>query len=413
MHRRPRRIHPHARSLHGTRLSAADLRRQRALRGRVPIRSGRQVVARRPVPARQRWSRRRIAFIAVPVFVTAVVAILLVPVLLKLRSAYGQVFVTPMPRVIVTENAEGSPVIVTQVAGMPRNAVPTPTIPGWTGTDRVTILLLGADTNADRTQSGEPPLSDTIIIVTIDPTTKQVGMLSIPRDLLVPIPGAGEQKINAAFSIGSQSSITGPGLVRATIEYNFHIPIDYFVQVDFDGFEKIVDTLGGVMLDVPAPLKDDLYPGKGFNYTRLYFRTGLQRMDGARALSYVRTRHDDSDFGRSQRQQQLLEALRRQATAMNLIASAPRLIDELSDAVRTDLPPGDAIRLGKLATEIKSDDIHSYSILPGTTEQWLPGQPYYLIPHWSTILPIVEQMLAGIPQGTPAPSPVATPVATP
>ena len=100
-----------------------------------------------------------------------------------------------------------------------------------------------------------------MIIVSINPPTKTVGMVSIPRDLLVTIPGYGDDKINAAYPYGSQADITGPGLAEATIEYNFKVNIDYYAEVDFTGFQKIIDTLGGVTLDVPAPIKDDEYPG--------------------------------------------------------------------------------------------------------------------------------------------------------
>src|SRR5690606_27223602 len=100
--------------------------------------------------------------------------------------------------------------------------------------ERVNIVLLGVDDRRD----GEVPRSDTMIIVTIDPATKKVGMLSIPRDLLVTIPSFGDDKINAAYPVGSQSEIGGPALVIATIEYNFEIPIHYYAEVDFHGFEK-------------------------------------------------------------------------------------------------------------------------------------------------------------------------------
>src|SRR5690606_39902762 len=124
----------------------------------------------------------------------------------------------------------------------------------------------------------------------------QVGMMSIPRDLLVTIPGLGEEKINAAYSAGEESGVTGAGLVRATVEYNFNIPIHYVAEVDFEGFQRIVDTLGGVTIDVPAPIKDDEYPGEQFNYTRIYFHTGLQHLDVNTARRFARTRSDDTHF---------------------------------------------------------------------------------------------------------------------
>jgi polyisoprenyl-teichoic acid--peptidoglycan teichoic acid transferase len=353
------------------------------------------------VPTSKRRSRKKVALIATPILLIALAAALIAPTLMKARSAYQKIFVTSVPRVVVTQNAEGTPVIVP-------GATQSAQLPDWDKKERVNILLLGADTNASRKAEGEVPLSDTIIIMSIDPATKKVGMLSIPRDLLVEIPGVGQDKINAAYSNGELSSVTGPGLVRATIEYNFGIKIDYYAVVDFAGFQKIVDTLGGVTLDVSAPIKDDQYPGEDFNYTRVIFHTGLQHMSGQQALRYVRTRHDDNDFARGNRQQQLLTALRQQSLSLGLITQAPQLISQLGDTIRTDLPPSDALKLAKLGTEINSSNIQNYSLLDATTSQWDAGQPYYLIPDWDKVHAILNQMM---PQ-TATPTSAATPSAS-
>lgn len=355
-----------------------------------------------PPPPPARRSRRKIALIATPILLLAIAAAIVAPTLLKARSAYQKIFVTSVPRPVVTVNASGTPEIVPEATQQVQ-------LPDWDKKERVNILLLGADTNAARKSQGEVPLSDTIIIATIDPATKKIGLLSIPRDLRVEIPGVGKDKINAAYSNGSLTSITGPGLVRATIEYNFGIKIDYYAVVDFAGFEKIVDTLGGVTIDVPAPIKDDAYPGEKFNYTRIVFHTGLQHMNGIQALRYVRTRHDDNDFARGNRQQQLLEALRAQSLSLGLITKAPQLISQLGDTIRTDLPPSDALKLAKLGTEIKSSDIKSYNLLDATTSQWNPGEPYYLIPDWTKIHELLDQMM---PQSAQSASSVGTPQPT-
>ena len=351
-----------------------------------------------PPPVVKRRSRKKIAFIATPIVLIAIAAALIAPSLMKARSAYQKIFVTSVPRVVVTKNASGTPVIVP-------DATQTVQLPNWDRKERVNILLLGADTNASRKAAGDLPLSDTIIIMTIDPTTKKVGMLSIPRDLLVEIPGLGKNKINAAYSNGELTNVTGPGLVRATIEYNFGIKIDYYAVVDFAGFQKIVDTLGGVTLDVPAPIKDDAYPAENFNYTRVIFHSGLQHMSGQEALRYVRTRHDDNDFARGNRQQQLLTALRQQSLTLGLLTQAPQLISQLGDTIRTDLPPSDALKLAKLGTEINSSNIQDYSLLDATSVQWDPGQPYYLIPDWDKVHVLLNQMMPP----TATPTSVATP----
>ena len=347
------------------------------------------------------------ALVGAPLLLLIVVGVMVGDVLLNARAAYQSIFVPSAPRPVVTVNAQGTPVIVPNVTAAAEQ-------PDWTGKARINILLLGADTNQARKASGEPALSDTIIIASIDPVARTVGMMSIPRDTLVPIPGVGNDKINAAFSNGELSAITGPGLVRATVEYNFHIPIQYYAQVDFAGFEKIVDTLGGVTVDVPAPLKDDQYPGQAFNYTRVYFHTGLQHLDGVTALNYVRTRHDDNDFARGDRQRQVLVALRQQGVKLNLLPKASELIAELGNTVRTDIPPGDLLRLARLGTEIHTADIKSYSLLPALTEDNSP-LGYYLIPDWAKVAQIVNQMIPPAPPPTPTPAPTATaaPASTP
>ncbi len=409
MGRQPRRrINSHPNYKRGARLRADEVRqarRQRQEATGTPASSPSpppepRPVARQPVSETRRWlPRNRLVLFGVPAAVLAIAAVFLVPLVFQTWKAYGKIFVNQSPRGKVVLNEQGTPVLDTSNPA---------SLPDWDKKERVNIALLGSDTSPDRREEGEIPLSDTIIIVSIDPASKQVGLLSIPRDTLVTIPGVGTEKINAAYSSGELSKVTGPGLVEATLEYNFGIPIHYFAEVDFEGFKKIIDTVGGVTLDVPAPIKDDQYPGEKFNFTRVYFHTGLQHVNGQTALRYVRTRHDDNDFARGERQQQLLRALRDQAVDLNLISKAPGLMAALGDTVRTDIPPGDMLKLAKLGTEIKEGNIHSYSIQSALTEQWNPGQPYYLVPDWIKVHTILQEMMPGTsssPQSAqPAPS---------
>ncbi|WP_040666960.1 LCP family protein, partial [Nitrolancea hollandica] len=360
----------------------------------APIRIGRQ-------SRRQRWTRRRIALIGIPLVAVVLLAVFALPLLLNANNAYQDIFVSRLHRGKVVLNAQGTPVIDPNANGA--------TLPDWGKKERINLLLLGVDSNPARLAEGDPPLSDTMIIVSIDPLTKQVGMLSIPRDLLVMIPGLGEEKINAAYSNGSMSDITGPGLVQATVEYNFGIPIHYYAEVELQGFEKIIDTIGGVTIDVAAPIKDDVHPGEGFNTTRVYFPAGLQHMDGATALRFSRTRHDDNDFARGNRQQQMLMTLREQAIQLNLITKANQLLQDLGGTVRTDLSPTETLQLAKLGTEIKGSDIHSYSLRSATSEQ-NDARGYYLIPDWTAIRGIVGQM---IPNASASPFPARSTSSSP
>lgn len=405
---RQRRIRQHPTYLSGSRQSAGEVRRglrQRRLGGKQPaesaaaasssgggqppIRIGRQARAKR-------WTRRRIALIGLPALALILVAVFGLPILLQANSAYKSIFVSRSRHGKVVLNAQGTPVI-------DPNADDPAALPDWGKKERVNILLLGVDRDPDRMAQGEPPLSDTMIIVSIDPATQQVGMLSIPRDLLVTIPGLGDDKINAAYSNGSMSDITGPGLVEKTVEYNFGIPIHYFAEVDLQGFEKIIDTIGGVTIDVAAPIKDDEYPGSAFNYTRVYFPAGLQHMNGADALRFARTRKDDDDFARGNRQQQMLMSLREQAVQLNLISKSNQLLQDLGGTFRTDLSPTEMLKLAKLGTQIKGNGIHSYNLMSATHEQ-NDSRGYYLIPDWTAIRGIINQM---IPGGSTSPSPAA------
>ncbi len=396
MGRQPRRrINAHPNYKRGARLRADEIRQARRQRQETTdspasspssLREPRPVARQPASKARRRLPHNRYVLFGVPAAVLAIAAIFLVPLMFQTWKAYGKIFVNSSSRGKVVLNEQGTPVLDTSNPA---------SLPDWDKKERVNIALLGSDTSPDRREEGEIPLSDTIIIVSIDPASKQVGLLSIPRDLLVTIPGVGKDKINAAYSSGELSKVTGPGLVEATLEYNFGIPIHYFAEVDFEGFKKIIDTVGGITLDVPAPIKDDLYPGEKFNYTRVYFHTGLQHVNGQMALRYVRTRHDDNDFARGERQQQLLRALREQAVDLNLISKAPELMAALGDTVRTDLQPLDMLKLAKLGTEIKPGSIHSYSIQSALTEEWSPGQPYYLIPDWTEVRAILKEMMPG------------------
>lgn len=361
---------------------------------------------------RRRWTMKKVVLIAVPVLLLTLTAAFLVPVLLAAHTAYSQIFVTPIPHLHVVVNAQGTPVIddgtmttptptaVAQVAANGTTSAATPVavattdpadaLPNWDGTGRVNILLLGSDTRG----AEEVARSDTMILVTVNPETKQVGMLSIPRDLLVSIPNYGQEKINAAYAYGSQTSYTGAGLAVATVEYNFDVTIDYFAEVDTFGMASIIDTLGGVTLDVDAPIKDDEYPGAGNNYMRVLFHTGLQHMNGTHAVQFARTRHDDNDFARGNRQQQLLRALQEQGINLNLLSKATELLTELGNTFRTDLSPTQVLALAKLGSKITPDDIQSYNLLSATSVSYAPGQPYYLLPNWDAIHQILDEMMS-------------------
>lgn len=236
-------------------------------------------------------------------------------------------------------------------------------LPNVAAGERINVLLLGIDRRED--EEG-PWRTDTMIVATLDPQTKTAGMLAIPRDLYVPIPapGAGENRINTANFYGETTKYPGggPALARKTVEYNFAIPIHYYVLIDFGGFRKLIDTIGGIDIDVPQAIDDPDYPTEDYGVMHLQIPAGPQHMDGDLALKYARSRKTTSDFDRSKRQMQVILAARDKALKINALAQAPQLIQQLSQAIETDMTPDQMLALAPIVAQIRPDNIKSRSI---------------------------------------------------
>lgn len=280
-------------------------------------------------------------------------------------------------------NADGTPELVERTNESSSS--------NWNGEDRITILLLGADLSADDGSSR----TDTIMLVNIDPRTNSARIMSIPRDVKVVIPGYGIDKINAAFALGDYNDVQGggAGLMIRTIEANFGIPIHAFVQLDFNGFTRMINTVGGVYVDVPYPIIDNAYPAEQSNYQRIYFPTGWQHLDGDEALIYARTRHQDGDTSRAARQQQVLLALRDQHLNADLITQLPRLITEFGGAVRTDISITDAIKLAQLGLDIPRENITQISVTGALYEEYGTNGIYYLGVNWTSMESFLSQFV--------------------
>jgi LCP family protein required for cell wall assembly len=299
---------------------------------------------------------------------------------------------------------------------------------------RVNILLLGTDGRSiDPTT---PSRSDTLILFTVDTVKKTAGILSIPRDLLMTIPGFGVRKINAAYAIGEFNQLPGGGQALAvqTISRFFSknmggsIPIKYYVTVNFDGFEKVVDTIGGIDINVPEEIDDPAYPTPWYGTEHVHFDAGWQHMDGATALKYARTRHADSDFGRIQRQQQVILAVRQKALGLNLLPQLPSLIDQFAGMVETNMDFNTQMGFAQLAASIKSTDIYTARI--GSNLVYSVNDPYESKPgvpvealdlNWDAARPMLDEFFGrtlqanSLPKTTGTPSPPSksrTPVPT-
>lgn len=230
--------------------------------------------------------------------------------------------------------------------------------------DRINILLMGI--GGENHEGGQ--LTDTLMVASIRPSDKSMGLLSIPRDLVAPIPGIGWQKINSAQAYGKTANPdtkgAGPALTKATVEDITGLKIDYYVKIDFSGFTKIIDALGGVRVYVPQKFTDYQYPDENYGYQTISFDTGWQDLNGDLALKYARSRHgnnnEGSDFARARRQQDILEALQKRALALSTLLNPNKLIS-LSDIVgknmETDMEIWESLKLFEIAKQINTKNI--------------------------------------------------------
>ncbi len=262
----------------------------------------------------------------------------------------------------------------------------------WNGKDRVNFLLMGIDRRPGETGATN---TDSMIVVSVDPATKSVSMLSVPRDLWVPIPGYGENRINTAYWAGVSHNYPGggPALAKRTVQYNIGIPINYYIIISFVGFRRVVDALGGVTIDVPRDLYDPSFPDDTYGYRPLYISKGVHHFNGQQTLDYARTRHVDSDFGRMTRQQQVLMAIKDQALRLDVLPKIPALWAAKDDTVQTDLGLQDIIALAQLARDIKPENIHDAVIDDTMTQDWVtPGGAMVLLPERERSRKLVEQL---------------------
>ena len=259
-------------------------------------------------------------------------------------------------------NSEGTPIAGT--LGTPTTSIPQIELPPpWDGASRVTIMIIGLDFGDWSTDRNGPSRSDTMILLTIDPLTKTAGMLSVPRDMWVNIPGFGYNKINSAYAFGQGSHLPGggPALAVKTVENFLGISIQYYAQVEFTTFEKMIDTIGGVCLDVPREIR----VGRTYESSEL-LKPGYQCLDGKATLGYARARDISQgilggDVERAEHQQQVIFAIRDKildpANFLTLMSKAPTLYDELSGGINTNLPFPDAMRLAMLVKDFPLDSI--------------------------------------------------------
>lgn len=224
--------------------------------------------------------------------------------------------------------------------------------------------------------------TDTLILVSVNQEEKTVGLLSIPRDLWVQIPGIGAQRINTADFYGEYYHLPGggPQSIKNTIERNLGIRVHYYVRVGFDAFRKAIDTLGGVTVDVDCPLvENNFYDDYG--RANLNFQPGVQSMDGVTALRYARSRYTTNDYDRARRQRKVLLAMWDKALSLNLLPKWFDLYNQFHDSFQTDLSPVELTALAWIGSQTHLDRLKSRAIDNHVTTPWLgPAGEQVLLP---------------------------------
>jgi len=257
-------------------------------------------------------------------------------------------------------------------------------------TEPFTVLLLGSDDDSKFVP--DQLNTQSMILLRVDPQSKQATMLSIPRDLWVPIPNHGMGKIDWAYRFdGAQGAV-------AAVESNFKVHVDDYVWIGLNGLVKLIDKLGGVNVQVTNPVMDDYYPAdlnsaqSPYGYYRVAVLPGAAHMDGVQALQYVRSRHGDvrGDFARSERQQQLLLAIKAQASHIN-VTDLPALASAFQGEIKTSMGLDRLRALMSIANEFNGPNVHRVVLVPPYTSEGVIGDQDVVIADWSQIHPLVQQ----------------------
>lgn len=257
---------------------------------------------------------------------------------------------------------------------------------------RTNILLLGLDRRPE--EHTFVSRTDTLILMTVDAAHGYAGMLSIPRDLYVTLPDGSQGRINTAhfFAEAAQAG-SGPAAAMQTVGQNFGVNVHNYVRVDFAGFVRIVDAVGGIDVDVPHPLRDDEYPTADYGVTTVAFEAGPQHMDGERALIYARIRHGSSDLQRAERQQLVMRACLRRLLQPGAWPRLPALAAAVQSAVGTDLTPVLLLRLAPTLLWAGQAGLDQRVLEPPLVEpSTTAGGGSVLLPVWSEINPVLLEM---------------------
>lgn len=265
---------------------------------------------------------------------------------------------------IFTQPGKATPEASVDVPDLPTPAPAIPDAelpPAWDGASRVNVLLLGLDTYDGSADRSGPARSDTMILLTLDPKSRSAGMLSIPRDLWVNIPGFGYGRINTAYMNGDAARLPGggPALAMKAVEQVVGVPVQYYAQIEFASFVRLIDELNKIPVYVEKKIFiDPIGPGDD----EIMLTRGPHMLGGVEALAYARNRYTEGgDVDRSRRQQQVIMGIRARVLEpenfSRLVASAPQIYAIIQDGVNTNLTFDQIMRLGMLASSVPEESI--------------------------------------------------------
>ena len=308
---------------------------------------------------------------------------------------------TPLPTLTSTSTSTPPPIVLpiaatpmftttTVVTSPLPQPTPMPLMEQPEGT--INILLLGSD----RRPGEEVARTDVIVIVSIFPDVPSVSMISVPRDYYAWIPTWGLDKINTAYLRARTTGYPGggPALVKATMEYNFGLPIHYYAMVDFSSYRSIVDAVGGVDIVVECGFHDTYPDDESLTgQTDIDLEPGVHHLDGKYALWYVRSRWNTSDFDRHRRQQQVLRAILESALSQNMLARIPELWGVYQESVETDMGLPEILSFAPLALKLNMGDIKSRFIRGGNllTSMSIPLRGAVLAPQYEALYTFMQE----------------------
>ena len=286
------------------------------------------------------------------------------------RDFFSTYSLTQMQGLALSTPKPGAPALPGQTAVAPETEMllsSAPTPQPWDGASQVTVLVMGIDYGDWAEDRDGPARTDTMILFSLDPLTLTAGMLNIPRDLWVNIPGYGYGKINTAYYLGEANQLPGggTGLAVKTVEQFLGVPINYYAQIDFSAFERFIDLIGGIELNIEHEIKiDPIGPGN-----TIVMDPGAWDLDGPMALAYARARYTDGgDFDRATRQQEVVLAIFRQLTHPDVLPTifgrAPEIYAEVAPGIHTNMSFDEAVRLAWLVKQMDYTTIRRGAIAP-------------------------------------------------